>query len=121
MASNATIDTAAAAVAGPYGPLTRVSDVDADFPTPNGNIRIKFTSNIGSTVVYLTYNQLLDAHVTLRILEQAHSMTKRVQDIKTEISDAYAVTNAFSVPHTYADLKAAWNKVKLVKIDRAHR
>jgi hypothetical protein len=103
MATNSQVDTAAAAVSAPYGPLVRVTDVDS-LPTPNEEHTIEFTmaNSLGS--VFMSYRQLTNSDTRLRILEQAANITGRVQKIKTWVAAVYAVTNALSAPHTYEDL-----------------
>lgn len=84
--TNSTVDTAAAAVAAPYGPLTRVTDFETELPSPNSEIRGLFTSNIGDTEVWLSYEELTNATMLLRILEGAHDWTAKVANMKTSIT-----------------------------------
>lgn len=101
--TNGNLDTLAAAVPSPYGPLTRVTSV-ASLPTPNSEVRIEFTSQY-SVSVWLTYEELQVAGVRDRILAQAHEWTDIVANMKTEINALDALAEAMSAPHTYADYK----------------
>src|SRR5688572_2095411 len=86
--TNAQVDAAAAAVVAPYGPLTRVSDVES-FPTPNSNIEIEFTSAL-SVTVYLTYDEMVDTQIVDRILETQHS----VRGVNAQARSVYGVVRA---------------------------
>lgn len=99
--TNSNLDTLAAAVPAPYGPLTRVTSV-ASLPTPNSEIRIEFTSQY-SISVWLTYEELQVAGVRDRILAQAHEWTDVVTNMKTHITALDALADGMSAPHTYAD------------------
>lgn len=118
MATNAEVDTAAAAVAAPYGPLVRVTDVTT-LPAPNANIRIEFESALGTTV-YLSYNQLGRADTLLRLLRQAHPIEARAEDLKNQVATVRAITNAFSSPHTLADIMEGVQALWDVDGRRAH-
>lgn len=68
--NNGQIETAAAAVPAPYGPVTRVGDApNAD---PNQNMKIEFESALGVTF-YASYEELTDSTTINNILERAHS------------------------------------------------
>lgn len=68
--SNANFDTAAALVAPPYGPLTRVGDMpDLDY---NSNRQIEVTSALGATL-FISYDEMTNALVADKILREAHS------------------------------------------------
>lgn len=109
--SNATVDTAAAAVGAPYGPLTRVTDMDT-LPTPNSQHKIAFTSNVGSTPVEMTYEELLITGVRDRILEQAHNWTDVVRKFGAAIDGLDTLWTAMSAPHTFADYQSLQNYVR---------
>ena len=102
--SNATIDTAAAAVPSPYGPLTRVTDV-ADLPEPNSEIRLEFTSALSETV-YATYAELIIPAMILQINQRAHDWTAVVADLKTALNELDVLVDAMATPHTYEDYQA---------------
>lgn len=99
--TNGDLDTLAAAVPSPYGPLTRVGTV-ASLPTPNSQIRIEFTSNL-SVTVSLSAEDLENAPLTLELLKNYHSWTAIVADMKTAISALNTLAVAMSTPHTYDD------------------
>jgi PKD repeat protein len=86
--TNAQVDTGAAAIVAPYGPLTRVSDVEA-FATPNSNIEIQFTSAL-SVTVYLTYEQLIDLTRVYYHLEDQHS----IRNINGQANEVYGILRA---------------------------
>jgi len=83
--TNAQVDTGAAAIVAPYGPLTRVSDVEA-FAAPNSNIEIQFTSAL-SVTVYLTYEQLIDLTRVYYRLEDQHS----IRNINGQANEVYGI------------------------------
>lgn len=111
--TNLQVDIVASTIAAPYGPIVRVTDLDT-LPVPNENISLEFTmaAGVGSGSVFMSYEQLTGSDVANRILEQAAGLHGRVEEIKTAIANIYAVTNAFSAPHTYADLVAFWNVLR---------
>lgn len=75
--TNSNLDTKAAAVAAPYGPLTRVGE--APQLSPNSHVQVEFTSALGVTV-YVSYDDFVDGNAT-RILEDAHA--GRGQNVST--------------------------------------
>lgn len=101
---NSDVDTAAAAVPSPYGPLTRVSDVE-QYPEGNSNQQIEFTSNVGATVLFMSYDQLMNTDVRNRLLHQAHPDDWAVRELKTAINALNTKVNAMSAPYDYADYK----------------
>lgn len=103
--TNLQVNIIASGVGAPHGPLTKVTDMST-LPTPNENHSIEFTTALGDTA-YMSYEQLSTAAVRTRILEQSSGVEARVARIKAGVAAMYAVTNAFSSPHTYADLVAA--------------
>lgn len=103
--TNFQMDVIASGVTGISGPLTRVGSL-TDLPVPNENMQIEFTTALDDTV-YLSYVQLSNLNVLDRLLSQAAGIDDRVERIKTGVAAVYAVTNAMSAPHTYADLVAA--------------
>ena len=74
LVTNGTFDTAAGLVEGPYGPLTRVDSVaDHDF---NSDIPILCTSNVSTTELYISYDQMTGDETLLNeILANAHGGT----------------------------------------------
>lgn len=99
--NNSAVDTLAAAVAAPYGPLTRVTNVST-LPTPNSDIKLEFTSALSATV-YLTYEELQTPGSLLYLLEIQHGLTTVVETIKADVAELYAYTNGLSAPHTEAE------------------
>jgi HPt (histidine-containing phosphotransfer) domain-containing protein len=112
--TNAEIDTAAAAVAAPYGPLTRVTDVEA-LPEPNSEIQIQFTMASSIGTVYLTWEQMENADQLLALLKKAAGVTAIVQDIKTAIDALDTTMGAYAVPHTQAELTATINTLRNIR------
>lgn len=94
MATNAQVDTAAAAVPAPYGPLTRVTDM-SHLPTPNENILIRLTTASGSSI-YMTYNQLTNPEVRDRVLRYGHGLEARVRAIRTWVNELDAIVDAWT-------------------------
>lgn len=69
--ANSDLDTKAAAVAAPYGPLTRVGD--APSLSPNSHVPVEFTSAL-SVTVFISYDDFVDG-MAARILEDAHAVS----------------------------------------------
>ena len=88
--TNGQIDTLAAAVAAPYGPLTRVTDV-ADLPEPNSEIKLEFTSALTQTV-YLTVEEMQIAGILADRLLTQHGHVGVTRAISAAI-DAIDVVN----------------------------
>ena len=105
--TNANIDTLAAAVPGPYGPLTRVSDLDTDYKfDDNGDVHLEFTSAVSSTPVFATRNQLADADRLSQILVNAHSgsgVNGGLDAIYNVVSSVAAYLKAAALPYTAQD------------------
>jgi hypothetical protein len=72
--TNAEVDTAAAAVPAPYGPLTRVTNLDDDLPTPNDTFLIELTDQDDNTV-YAHYYELTDPERILEIVAEANGFS----------------------------------------------
>lgn len=103
--TNSQIDALAAAVASPYGPLTRVSDFeDTDlYPEPNSGLRGVFTSAL-SVSVSLSYDELHNTPQAWSILEKTHGWTTVVTAIKTFATNFKALADTVSgTPYTYED------------------
>lgn len=102
--TNAQVDTLAAAIAAPYGPLTRVTDIEAaTVPTPNSGLRIEFTSAIDDTPVWASFDELSSLANRAIILEAAHGFEAIINDMKTAIDELDTIATAMTSPHTYAD------------------
>lgn len=83
--TNAAVGVLAAAVPGPYGPLTRVTNVEA-FGSPNVDVKIEFTDTLGSTV-WLTWAQLNDADAVQRQIAYAEGLQYRTHKLILDIQD----------------------------------
>lgn len=83
--ANAAIDALAAAVAAPYGPLTRVTDLTT-LPTPNDRALMEFTDAAGHTL-FMRYEELTDADRLLELLAEANSPSYLVHEVLTELTD----------------------------------
>lgn len=101
--TNSNVDTAAAAVPGPWGPLTRVTDVTT-LPTPNSDIDLQFTGARGTTY-RMSMEQLEDADVRLDIILRTEGFQGNVEDIKTRVAAINTTLAAMTYPHTYLEYK----------------
>ena len=100
--TNANIDALAGAVPAPYGPLTRVTDMDALGYIPNSDRPIAFTSNVSTTAVSMSYDQLADVRTRDEILKEAHSkrnINGEFDEMVKAIAVLYAYTSSMSLPH----------------------
>lgn len=115
--TNSDLNTLAAAVPAPYGPLTRVGDIpDQD---PNGDVAVEFTSSVSSTPVWLSRNQLASASRYLRVLEDAHSgagiNAGPALEMKRMVEVAYRRIVSFgSLPFTNEEIKEIYNILRTV-------
>lgn len=106
--SNATVDTAAAAVPAPYGPLTRVTDVTT-LPTPNSEQIIEFTTDGSSPAmgevftVYMSYTQLTTAAIRDRILAYAAGIAGQTLSLIDRIDAVNTIAAAITAPYTLAE------------------
>jgi len=116
--TNANIDTLAAAVPGPYGPLTRVSDLDTDYKfDDNGDVHLEFTSAVSSTPVFATRNQLADADRLSQILVNAHSgsgVNGGLDAIYNVVSSVAAYLKAAALPYTAQDRATVFTMLRSV-------
>lgn len=100
--TNGQVDTLAAAVAAPWGPFTRVSDVST-FPTPNSEMDIEFTNALGGTV-FATYEQMQIAAVRNRLGQQSAGFSYKTERIKDAIDDlATALAGYSGPPYSYSE------------------
>lgn len=110
--TNADIDDIVDNIASPYGPLVRVTDVDADHPNGNQNMLVEFTTAVsGGPTVWMSFEQLSNDPVAEAIVGQAFNWQVDVQTLKTLTDELDTLVTAMSLPHTYADRKAAYAKV----------
>jgi len=117
--SNAQLDTLAAAVPGPYGPLTRVSDVavEANFDD-NGDVKLKFTSPVLTTPVYISRNQLADAQMRDKVIFEAlsgkghNAVVERIFEV---VRTVYAyLKNAAGPEYTDTEKEVAYNLLRTI-------
>lgn len=103
----------------PYNPLTRVTDMST-LASPNENTTIEFTlpAEAGGGSVFMSYEQLLSANVANRIAAQASKITGLYEELKADVAVVYALTNAATAPHTYADYKAAVTAARNIRAIR---
>lgn len=104
--SNGTVDTAAAAVPAPYGPLTRVTDLDALGITPDSEVVIEFTTD-GSApamgevfTVWMSYSELTNTAIRDRILEYTAGVANNVLSLITRIDAVNDIAAALTPPYT---------------------
>ena len=108
--TNSNLNDKAAAVASPYGVLTRVGDAPAI--SPNSHIPVEFTSALGVTV-FLSYDDFSNGRAE-RILEDAHA--GRGMNVKTwvelrsmfEFIYRWMVATDASAPYADANLQKAF-------------
>jgi hypothetical protein len=101
---NTQVNTACAAVAGPYGPFTRVTDMAVQ-PVPNDMVKIQVTDANGKTL-YMTYAELTTAalrnkriaevygyeYVLHALINQVASVNTALQAFKEADASGYTVT-----------------------------
>lgn len=110
--TNAEVDTLAAAVPSPYGPLTRVTDFESSvFPQPSGNIRGTFTSAL-STTVYFSPKELTNLDLVLARNLEYHDWTGKVSQMIIDIAALKTLADTMSTPHTYDDYQALIDEVR---------
>lgn len=107
--SNATVDTAAAAVPAPYGPLTRVTDLDALGINPDSEVVIEFTTD-GSApamgevfTVRMSYSELTNTAIRDRILEYTAGVANNVLSLIDRIDTVNTAAAALTAPYTEAN------------------
>lgn len=117
--TNANVDTLASAVAAPFGPLTRVSDVEA-FPTPNSEIDIEFTDALGNTL-FMTYEQLQISGVVDRILAQVNGEDWIMEETLATLDALVTTMTGYAgPPYSYAQYKATVDALNALQMTTAH-
>ncbi len=115
--SNGTVDTAAAAVPAPYGPLTRVTDMST-LPTPNDRFKIELTDQ-NSNTIYARYEELADAERILEIVFEANGHNAVMHAALLELD---AIVTAYPAAgdglYTYPDYLAFVERLKQLHITR---
>lgn len=113
--TNAEVDTGAAAIDAPWGPLTRVSDVEADYPEPNSNLDIEFTDDLDTTI-WMTYEELIDADRSLAKIAQYEGLSYIMQTIADQVDALNDDIAAYSGPpysyEEYRDTIAALRAIR---------
>ncbi len=107
--SNATFDAAAALVPLPFGPLTRVTNLETEpFVFPNSHIRVSVTG-AGSVAFQISYDEMTNAGSLQDVLREAYPTQSLVLDLQTFASLLYnaAITNITLLTATPAQYKAA--------------
>lgn len=118
---NTDVDTACAAVSTPFGPFTRVSDVEA-FPVPNSDQEITVTTALGDTLT-ITYEKLLyDDAAVAAAKRVASGYTATVEDWKALIAAEKTALDALTAPHTYAEylVRLRAKKSAIADVDRGY-
>lgn len=114
--TNSDVNTLAAAIPAPYGPLTRVTDVNATLNyDDNGDAKIKLTSALASTVVWASRNELADADQIAKILFEAHSISginAPMYEIFKVVTAVYAYLKAAAFPYSDAERDIAYNALR---------
>lgn len=95
-----------ARIASESAPLTRVTDIDTEFPavSTNDSLRVENTTDNGNTV-FLSYIELDNADLTTHAVNVADGITGVVAAIETEINTIDALIAAMPDPPTAADLR----------------
>jgi len=107
MATNAMVDAAAATVPAPFGPLTRVTNMNT-LPTPNDDFNIEFNTAVTGIKVFMSYNELIKPNVRNRILNQL-GINADVERLKSWIGTMNTAAVAMTLPHDYNDWKTLFN------------
>lgn len=107
--SNGDVDTGAAAISAPYGPLTRVTDITT-MGTPNSDFTLEFETAVSGVNVFMTYDQLVGDEAEGIILE-AIGFQDKIESIKTLVNDFDTAITAMTLPHTYANYKTVYNHI----------
>jgi len=68
---NATFDGVAAAVPGPFGPLTRVTDLETNVVSPNSQMPVRVTSVL-DVAFDISYDEMNDTDMLNKRLHEAH-------------------------------------------------
>lgn len=115
--TNAQVNTAAAAVPGPYGPLTRVTDVEA-LPQPNDQFFIELTDQ-NSNVIRVHYYELTDAERILEVLTEANGHNALMHAVLQEL-DSLTTDYPLAVDglYSYADYMAFVDRLKSLQLIR---
>lgn len=104
MATNATIDAAAALFPAPYGPLTRITDLDALDLDPNDDVNLLFETDdtvLGAVYeVYLSANELSDTDWAEQLIGQQIGTPAQVLSLVDRIVALEAVVSALVPPYT---------------------
>jgi hypothetical protein len=105
--TNAQFNTAVGLVPGPFGPLTRVGNLEAaDVPQPNSHIRFAVTGQ-GGKAFFISYDELSRPDVRDDVIREAYGLGYIINDLKdfAEILNASAarLNVLTSTPEQYRD------------------
>lgn len=109
--TNAQVDVLAAAIAAPYGPLVRVTDLDTDSPDPNKDFKILFDTAVSGVQVELTYHELNDADIAAAVIAQAFNFQDKLEAIIADLDTLNTTAQALALPHTPADYKTVYQGI----------
>jgi hypothetical protein len=114
--TNANID-ANLDVDSPYGPLVRVTDIDAIAYDGNQNQQIEFTTAVsGGPTLWMSYAQLTNDDLRQAIVLQAFNFQVDIETLKTKVDALDTAITAMSLPHTYANKKTIYALVREMAI-----
>src|SRR5689334_11033654 len=107
--TNTDVNTAAAAVPGPYGPFTRVTDMAVQ-PVPNDTVKIELTDNNGKKL-FMTYAELTTTALRNKRIAEVygyeyvlHALINQVASINTTLQ---AMKEADGLGYTVAEYEQA--------------
>ncbi len=111
--TNTTFDAALAAIAAPYGPLSRTANTDLDVTpsvAPNSHIEYEVDSDTSGVVFYISYDQLSVAGVAAHIIKEAHGIRARLQDLQDWVTELDAVINGTNFDPMVINV-VAWQRI----------
>lgn len=115
--TNTNVDTAAASVPGPYGPLTRKTNM-SNLPTPNDRYKIELEDQNGNKIV-CRYEELTDPDRILELVYEANGyqglMHKTILELEAIESDFPKDSNG---EYTYEDYMAFVQRLRSLEIIR---
>lgn len=115
--TNAQVNALCAAVPGPYGPLTRVTDL-LTLPNDNSNMLLEFTDTRG-TRMYMRYAELADVDARTKIIAEAEGINYMAHHIITEVDDINDDLQALLLvaggPYTPETFRTIVNSLKRIK------
>lgn len=95
--TNAAFDSLASAVPAPFGPLTRVGDLEADPRViPNSGYRIAVTGQ-GSLAFEISYDELNNAGIRDDVIAEAYGWRNKLLKLKTFSEAIYRAANELNL------------------------